>query len=56
MVQQKVKDRLCHDCKGTQKDHKGNVCVPCRGEGVLTHKDNRRLALYWQASMFKKEK
>lgn len=48
-----TKDRLCDKCKGTRHDNKGEICIPCRGEGVLTHKDNRRLAMQWQASVLK---
>jgi len=43
------KEKVCHHCNGTTKDREGDVCLPCRGEGILAPKDNRRLALYWQA-------
>lgn len=48
-VEEKL-ERICHACNGTTTDNKGEVCIPCRGEGVLTEKDNKRLALLWQAA------
>jgi DnaJ-class molecular chaperone len=48
-----TKDRICPTCKGTKNDNHGQTCIPCRGEGVLTHKDNKRLAMHWQASVIK---
>ena len=48
---EKPKETLCHSCKGTREDNKGQVCLTCRGEGVLTPKDNHRLALLWQSSI-----
>ena len=51
-LEKKVQEKVCHFCNGTTTDKHGSTCVPCRGEGVLTEKDNRRLALLWQAAHF----